>query len=157
MADTALNSPFDTRSYRTSWRLDFRFDGERIELVRRTRLRKVAAGTTPLRPAAGKSSGAWLELVDRSGNPLFHRLLHDPLQTRAEHHSPDGRIELHIRPPEPCEFTAIVPDIPGASEVVLFASPTDHERLHEAASELGRFPLDDDRLAGPDGDGKAGR
>ncbi len=141
MAQTAPDQPVDTRKYRTSWRLTFRFDGERIDLVRRERLQKIAPGTTAEIPKAGKNSGAWLELVDRSGHALFHRLLRDPLQTRAEHHSPDGRIELHVRAPEPGEFTAIVPDIPGASEVILYSSPTEHDRMHEPAREIGRYRL----------------
>jgi hypothetical protein len=141
MAETAPNQPIDTRRYRTSWRLTFRFDGERVTLIRRERLQKVAPSTTPEAPLPGKNSGAWLELLDRSGRPLFHRLLGDPLRTRAEHHSPDGRIELHVRAPEPCEFTAVVPDIPDASDVVLYASPTDYQRMMEPAREIGRYAL----------------
>lgn len=141
MAQSPSDRPVDTRQYRTSLRLTFRFDGRQVELVRRERLRKVAPGTTPDRPSAGKNSGAWVELVDRSGRVLFHRLLRDPLQTRAEHHSPDGRITLHVREPESGQFSVIVPEIPDATEVVLYASPTDHERMHEPASALGRFPI----------------
>lgn len=143
MEQTTPQSPVDTRRYRTSWRLTFRFDGARIGLVRRERLQKVAPGTTTETPVPGKNSGAWLELLDRSGTRLFHRLLSDPLRTRAEHHSPDGRIELHVRPPEPCEFTAIVPDIPGASDVALYSSPTEYQRMLEPAREIGRYPLAD--------------
>lgn len=150
--------PVDTRMYRTSWRLVFRFDGESIALVRRERLQKVAPGTTPDAPTPGRNSGAWLDVLDRSGRRLFHRLLADPLRTRAEHHSPDGRIEVHVRAPEPCEFSVIVPDLPGAAEVALYASPTEHERMREPAQEIGRFPLaepnPDDQSPRPRRDGK---
>jgi hypothetical protein len=149
MAETAPNQPIDTRRYRTSWRLTFRFDGQRINLIRRERLQKIAPGTTAETPEPGRNSGAWLELVDRSGQVLFHRLLYDPLRTRAEHHSPDGRIELHVRTPEPSEFTEIVPDIPAASEVILYSSPTEYDRMHEAAREIGRYSLGE-RGAGGD-------
>ena len=148
MAQTPSDRPIDTRQYRTSWRLTFRFDGRQVDLVRRERLQKVAPGTTPEPPTPGQNSGAWLELVDRSGRVLFHRLLRDPLRTRAEVHSPDGHITLHIREPESGEFSAIVPDLPDAAEVVLYASPTDHQRMHEPASALGRFPLRQDGPAG---------
>lgn len=156
MAQTTPNQPVDTRPYRTSWRLTFRFDGERIDLVRQERLQKIAPGTTPAAPIPGKNSGTWLALVDPAGQVLFHRLLHDPLRTRAEHHSPDGRIELHLRDPQPGEFTALLPDIPAAAEVRLYASPTDHERMHEPAREIGRYPLrppgrDDDPSSRPPG------
>jgi len=133
--------PVDTRKYRTSWRLTFRFDGQQIALTRRERLQKVAPGTTSELPTPGKNSGAWLVLLNRDGQPLFHRLLSDPLHTRAEHHSQDRRIELHVRSPEPCEFSAVVPEIPDASEVVLYSSPVDHKRMFEPATEVGRFPL----------------
>lgn len=154
MAQTEAGRPVDTRTYRTSWRLTFHFDGERISLERADRLRKIALGTTADPPQAGRNSGAWLDLVDEAGEVLFHRLLHDPFGTRAEHHSPDGRIELHVRDPQPCRFTAVVPDMPGAAEVVLYASPADHDRMLEAAEEVGRFPLQTGRE--PDG-GKAAR
>jgi hypothetical protein len=148
MGQTAPNPPVDTRKYRTSWRLTFRFDGERISLLRRERLQKVAPGTSPEAPVPGKNSGAWVEILDRSGRRLFHRLLIDPLRTRAEHHSPEGRIELHLRAPEPCEFTAVVPDIPDASEVVLYASPAEPKRMLEPAREVGRYALSKRRQEG---------
>lgn len=150
MEQVPSKHPVATRGYRTSWRLLFRFDGQGVSLVRRERLQKIAPGTTPDAPTPGKNSGAWLDVLDHSGQRLFHRLLSDPLRTRAEHHSPDGRIELHLRTPEPCEFTVIVPDIPGASDVALYSSPTDHERMLDPAREIGRYSLaeskpDDDR------------
>lgn len=141
MAHRPPQQPIDTRNFRTSWRLTFHFDGAQVTLVGQERVQKVAAGTTPDRPRPGENSGSWLELVDTSGGPLFHRLLGDPLRTRAEHHSPDGRIELHLRAPDPCDFVAVVPDIPEASDVVLYASPTEPERIAEAAREVARFPL----------------
>jgi hypothetical protein len=141
MEQTASKQSVDTRRYRTSWRLTFRFDGQKVSLARRERLQKVAPGTTSDAPTIGKNSGAWLDVLDRSGQRLFHRLLSDPLRTRAEHHSPDGRIELHMRTPEPCEFTVIVPDIPGASDVALYSSPADHERMLDPAREIGRYAL----------------
>lgn len=141
----ARNEPVDTRQYRTSWRLTFGFDGEKVALVRQERLQKVAPGTTTDRPEGGKNSGAWLEMVDRSGRVLFHRLLEDPLQTRAERHSPDGTIELHVRAPEPSEFITIIPDIPDTTMVILYSSPTEHESMNEAAREIGRYSLGQDQ------------
>ena len=131
----------DTRRYRTSWRLTFRFEGRQVTLVRRERLQKVAPATTAETPTPGANSGAWLTVLDGHGQPVFHRLLSDPFRTRAEHHSPDRRIELHVREPESGEFTVIVPEIPGATEVALYASPTERERMRAAAAEIGRYPL----------------
>lgn len=143
MVRTESDGTADMRSYRTCWRLVFRFDGSRITLDHRERQQRIAVGTPPYRPVAGRNSGTWLELVGRSGEVLFHRLLHDPLRTRAEHHSPDRRIELHVRDPLPCTFEAVIPVIPGAAEVILYASPFGREQMFEAAAEIGRYPLHD--------------
>jgi hypothetical protein len=140
----ASNQPVDTGRYRTSWRLTFAFDGKKIDLVRRERIEKVSPGTTAEKPEAGKNSGTWLELVDDSGRVLFHRLLVDPLQTRAEHHSPDGVIELHLRDPEPVEFTTTVPAIPDGAELILYSMPTKPRAKDKAAREVGRYRLDED-------------
>lgn len=144
MAQEESYRPADPRAHRGSWRLTFRFDGARIVLIDRVRVRKLSPGTTSEKPEPGRHSGAWLELVDGKDRVLFHRLLHDPLQTTAEHHSPDGRIERHVRPPAPCTFTAIVPDVPGADAVILYASPAEESRMLDAAEALGRFSLGDD-------------
>lgn len=136
-----------------SWRLTFRFDGERLALVKQEHLTKVAPGTAAFRPEAGKHSGSWLFLLGAAGEVLFHRLLHDPFQTRAAHHSHKGAIKLHFREPQPGEFTAVLPDIPGATEVAVYASPFSPEGRHEAAEEVARFRLGgDDRQPTPQKD-----
>ncbi len=140
----------DTRAYRTSWRLTFRFDGDKIELASAERIARVAPGG-PTPPAVGTAaSGSWVDLVDQDGRVLFRRVLHDPFRTVAEHHSPDGRIEVVRRPPEPGEFQVVVPDIPDGSSVAVWSSPLDPELALEAARELGRFRLSDQQRV--DGD-----
>jgi hypothetical protein len=141
MEQNTPKEPVDTRRHRTSWRLTFRFDGQEVTLIRRERLQKVAPGTTTDKLTPGKNSGAWLALLDREGQPLFHRLLSDPFHARARHHSPDRRIELHVRKPESGEFTVVVPDIPGAVAVALYSSPTDREHMLDPATQVGRYSL----------------
>jgi hypothetical protein len=141
MKTTGPQQPAAPRRSRTSWRLTFAYDGARVTLLRRERLQKVAPGTVGDVPVPGKHSGAWLTLLDRGGKVLFHRLLADPFQTRAEHHSPDGKIELHVRPPGKGQFSVVVPDLPGATEVALFSSPTVREKMLDPAAEVGRFSL----------------
>jgi hypothetical protein len=120
-----------------------------VTLVRRERLQKVAPGTFGGVPRPGKHSGAWITVLDRGGKPVFHRHLSDPFETRAEHHSPDGKIELHVRPPGKGQFTVIVPELPGAAEVALYSSPTHREKMLGPAAEVGRFPLAEPK---PDGE-----
>jgi hypothetical protein len=88
----------DTRTYRSSWRLTFRFDGDQVELASAERVARVAPGGT-------EASGSWVDLVDRRGRVLFRRVLHDPFRTTAEHHSPDGQIEV-VRRSDGVENTA---------------------------------------------------
>lgn len=138
----------DTREYPSSWRLTFRFDGERVELVRRERLPMIAPGSPGTPPVAGEQGGSWVEIQDERQSPVFHRLLHDPFRTSAEVHSPDGRIELHTGPPQPGEFDVVVPDAPEATSVALFTGelgpPGGGRRLdppRRVAREVFRFPL----------------
>jgi len=130
-------------SRRESWRLTFHFDGKTVELRRCDRLPMVAPGTVGDPPRGGENSGAWLEVLDEQERVLFHRLLHDPFHLRAEHHSPDGRIEVHVRPPGPTDFEVLVPALPTADTVRLWVTPPSKKATPGPARDQGRFPLDD--------------
>jgi hypothetical protein len=130
-------------SARESWRLTFRFDGESVQLRRSERLKMVAPAAVGERPRGEEHSGAWVEVLDERGEVLHHRLVHDPFHIRAEHHSPDGRIEVHVRPPQPTEFEVVVPALPQASSVRLWATSPDEEERQRPARDQGRFPLED--------------
>lgn len=128
---------------RGSWRLTFHFDGESVQLVRSERLAMVAPGTAGVPPRGEEHSGAWVELLDERGALLHHRLLIDPFHVRAEHHSPDGRIEVHVRPPEPTDFEVVVPAVAQADSVRLWATPPGEEERQGPARDQGRFLLRD--------------
>ena len=125
-----------------SLRLTFHFEADRVDLVRVERRQKVSPGQALPIPVEGKNSGWWLVLVDASGKALFHRLLDDPFQMRAEHHSPGGPPSAVFRSASSGEFEAIVPDDPAAQSVVLFSSPRSPERTAEPATEVARFRID---------------
>lgn len=131
----------DTRTYRFSWRLRFRFSETAVELVDQKRVAMIAPPSIGADPRPGEDSGAWLELRDTYDRTLFVRRLYDPFQTIAEHHSPDGKIEVVTRSPTQGEFEAIVPNIPEARTAILFSSPIDLEGRHEVAKEIGRFAI----------------
>ncbi len=135
------------RKYRYSWRLVFRYDGERVELVDRKRVEMIAPPSIGPVPQEGRHSGTWLEIRDANDRLVFVRRLHDPFRTTAEHHSPDGKIEVVRRLPVAGEFEAIVPDIPEMNSGVLFSSALSvlkDARSTEPAREIGRFPLKGD-------------
>lgn len=131
----------DARHSRSSWRLRFRYAGERVALVERTRVPMIAPPSVGEAPRAGKNSGTWIEVRDHRDRPVFVRRLSNPFQTLAEHHSPDGRIEVVTRPPGSGEFEVIVPDLPGMRTVVLFSSPLAAGRATEPAREVARFSV----------------
>lgn len=148
MARTPDADPIDTRVYRTSWRLTFRFDGETVELAAAERIAKVAPGGPMPPPADTKLSGSWVDLTDRRGRILFRRVLHDPFRTTAEHHSPDGQIDIVRRPPQAGEFQVVVPDMPDGADVAVWSSPLEPEAALDPARELGRFRLSDRKPRG---------
>jgi hypothetical protein len=129
-------------SPRESWRLTFHFDGESVELRRSERLAMAAPAAIGEPPKGGEQSGAWVEVLDERGDVLHHRLVHDPFRLRAEHHSPDGTIEVHFRPPEPTDFEVVVPALPHADSVRLWASEPGEKGGLDSARDRGRFRLE---------------
>jgi len=141
MSDAKDTSAVDTRQHRLSWRLTFSFDGTTVRLAKQQTIEKIAPASVGESPKAGRHSGAWLELRDGRDRLLFVRRLYNPFQTLAEHHSPDGKIEVHLRPPQRGQFDAIVPAIEQARFAVLMSSPPSDGRSTEPAREMGRFDL----------------
>jgi hypothetical protein len=148
MTDASARARQDTPSPAETLRLTFRFEGDRVELVSRQRVRMIAPPSIGDPPEGGRSSGAWIELQDRQGRTVAYRVLHDPFQTHAEHHSPDGRIERVERPVESGEFEVLLPAVPEGTAVSLWSSPVEPRLAGEPATEIARFDLTDDTNGG---------
>lgn len=134
----------DTRQYRHSIRLQFQFDGESLRLISQTRIRKIAPASPVPRPKVGQQRGFWVEIQTADKRTVFHRILHNPLRTHVEVHSPDRKPRIVTGPPMPGIFEVLVPDIPNAVTVAVFGMPLDAERARgakECSEELGRFDL----------------
>ena len=144
MTDATARARQDTPTPAETLRLTFRFEGDRVELVSRQRVQMIAPPSVGDPPEGGKNSGAWVELQDRQGRAVAYSLLHDPFQTHAEHHSPDGRIGLVERPVERGEFEVLLPAVPEGAAVSLWSSPLEPRLAGEAASEIARFDLTGD-------------
>jgi len=134
---SARDEPVETRESRESLILTFEF--ERHDVVRLASVERVdmiapASPTAP--PEGGRDSGTWVELRSKDDDVLFHRVLHNPFLTVAEHHSPDGGIELVERDIEPDEFEVIVPALPEAARVVVWAAPPQLDRADEPAERV---------------------
>ena len=101
-------------------------------------------------PEAGRNSGFWVELHDAKGTPTFFRVLHDPLGSSAEIHSPDGTITREFGPPQDSTFEVLLPDEPGSKTLVLmgdYDDPSSERSKRNAegagAHEMARFDLAD--------------
>jgi hypothetical protein len=142
------------RPVRGTWRVTIHFDRTDLAVGERVYADMISP-YSPGPPPGGREerSGAWFEVRDAKDEVLGYQRLHDPFQIRAEHHSPEGAIEVFEREVGKGEFELLVPALPGAETVVVFSSPPVPERTAEAAVEVARFELktrDDEPDAGAD-------
>ena len=88
MATEATRHPVETRQYRSSFRLIFRDEGERIHLREAVRLQKIASGTALDPPNAGEKRGACV----RGTRPRMNRDVARPPLRR----STSGEMQMHL-------------------------------------------------------------
>lgn len=156
--------PLEQRSTpsRGTLRLTFRSTGGQVELVSKERLDMICPPSVGERPEAGKQGGFWLELRGDGGDVTFFRVLHDPIRSSVEVHSPDGQIRREFGPPGDSTFEVLVPDDPRAATVALMGEYEDPSaakgrrrkaRAPSGAREIARFDLagGDDTTEGPGG------
>jgi hypothetical protein len=126
---------------RSSWRLTFRYDGPRIELIDRRQVQMIPPPVTGSRPIAGQHAGTWLELRDTGDQVLYHRDLSRLMGAEVEAFEPDGTIRHVVGTPGRGQFEVVVPDVPAAASVCVVSSPFEGKARQEAAREVARFPL----------------
>ena len=127
---------------RTAWRLTFRWDGTKIELIRRRLVQMIAPATTGEQPIAGKHSGIWLELRDRNDKTLYHRSITRFMGAKAEVFHPGGAMTHHLGDPGNAQFEVVVPNLPRTAWLCIISSPFESNALlHEPAREIARFSL----------------
>jgi len=130
---------------RESFRLTFRFSKDRVDLVSQERLEMLTPPDLAGPPAAGENSGTWLELRSSNDVRVAARVLHDPFQTGADLHSPDGRIQHVEREVGEGQFQVLVPAMRDAAYVALVSSELGRAGLESergAAVEVARFDLE---------------
>lgn len=137
-------------------RLTIRYGGDRFEIVKRTRVRKVVPPSAPLLDEGDVEVGAWAE-VRASGRSVYRQLLTDQLGRDVEVFTSDpDRPISRIAVDDPVGvFTVIVPDVDDADEIAIVGPPRDapERRRRKAADrapvgDLATFPLRGDE---PDG------
>ena len=120
-------------------RLNFRFEGDVVELASAEPLEMIAPRSPGEPPEGGESAGPWLELQDPGRRVLFYTLMHDPFHQVAEHHHPDGSIERVVRQVDSGTFDVLVPDLVETDEAVLWSPPIGI--VDGRATKETRFPL----------------
>jgi hypothetical protein len=132
------------RTTRHALRLTFQFEGDKVQLINTERLEKLVPPMIGDPPEEGHHTGEWLQVRDGDDRPIFTRLLNDPLRTRVEVHDPEEGPHIVVGPPGRGTFDVLVPDLPDAAHVVVFASPAlgkARGRGLRPAEPLGRFDL----------------
>jgi hypothetical protein len=136
-------------------RLTIRYGGDRFEIVKRTRVRKVVPPSAPLLDDDDVEFGAWAE-VRAGGRSVYRQLLADQLGRDIEVFTSDpDRPISRVAVDDPVGvFTVIVPMLDDADEIAIVGPPRDApERRRRKASEpatvqdLATFSLRDE----PDG------
>jgi len=143
---------------RPALRVTFRVDGEQIEMIDQERVAMVVLPSEDLEQAAPRS-GFWHELQDGDGNPLYRRMMGDPLPRQVEVPTGNPEQPLAWQGVERLSgvFSVVVPDVPEGRSVVFLASRPEsvedvsrtapelllHRRAFEAG-EVARFELQQD-------------
>ena len=129
---------------RGTLRLTFRSSGGQIKLVSQEHLAMLCAPSVGERPEVGRHGGYWVELRDEAGNVLFHRVLHDPLQTSVEVPAPGGPQRRFGAAPDAL-FEVLIPDDPAGRSVVLVGEGQPDMAVRAgpalASQELAQFDL----------------
>lgn len=89
----------------------------------------------------GPVAGAWFEVQDTDGQAIYRHILHNPFEHWIETYDAGGRSQWHRVDDPDGELTLLVPTLPTASSLVLFASPPDRWPPSDPAVEVGRFEV----------------
>jgi hypothetical protein len=122
----------------TARRFEFSSVGTHVKLEKRGEKIAMRTGPSDAIPARREPlNGSWWELQDAAGKTLYRKTVHDMLGRTQE--VPDKVHPTNVRKDPPTNtFELLVPETPGAKDVVLFAS-TDDQSL---AKEIARFAVE---------------
>ena len=115
--------------------LIFEYDAGSVRLVESKRIEMLAPPDDSARTEQGRA-GHWVEVRNAVGDALYRQVITRPFLVSAEVHSPEpGAMPRHV-PVSTIEgrFQVVVPDLPDASEVVLFGLGMPGEQAQRATS-----------------------
>jgi len=149
----------------TAWRLTFRYDSDAVTLVARDRVATVAPppneageeggpGADDARRVAPLRAGAWVEVRDATDRVVHAHALPHAVAREREVFSPDPDAPIRRVPvarPRGA-FQVLVPDVPGAQDVVVHDAAAARETASpDATSPDAASPDATSRGAGPRG------
>lgn len=134
---------------RRTLRLTFAYEGSRIELVSQTRVEKITPPSLTPRPDKN-SSGYWVELQDKRGKWLFHRVVPDAIRDSAEIYPANKPIARTPLREIKGSFEVLLPDLDEAAQVVVMGHPFSEKglRRQEACRPLAKFEIRKDGKEG---------
>jgi hypothetical protein len=121
----------------SAWRLTFEYEGDVVRLVAQQRVAMVTAPDDAELLARGRA-GYWVEVRDAAGKVLYQQVLNNPIRQTYEVFSPDpDEGPRHVDATgSKGVFQAVVPDLPGATEVAVFGQASPRELAESDAREL---------------------
>jgi hypothetical protein len=128
---------------RRTLRLTFEYDGDQLRIVNELRVEKVTPPSLTPRPDPATSAGYWVELRDKGGKCLFHRLLPDAIRDSAEIYPENKPLERVPLREVKGRFEVLLPDVPEADMVVVMGHPISSSGLkrHQPCGVLAKFKI----------------
>ena len=123
-------------------RLTFKYDGDAVQLVRKTPLDKVPPPSDATADYEGQS-GSWLEVRDASGRVVHRQVLHHPIKHDVEVFSGDPKRPFvrQVLDKPTGDFDVIVPEFEAPHSAVLFHSTHERGVPSGPSREFARFDL----------------
>jgi hypothetical protein len=125
-------------------RLTFSYEGNTVQLLTQQNLDTLVPPSDSLDDFTGQA-GFWYELRDAAAQPVYRRIMENPIQFSLEGppDDPENMSDLHrVQVDNPLGvFTLLVPNLAEAQTLALVSSPLDSETLAEPATDLAVFDL----------------
>lgn len=124
-------------------RLIFEYEGDRIQLIDRQKVRMIRP-TTSTQPQNNEQASFWYELKNSQDRSIYKHAISNPISSDTEVFSNSEAGEsIHRQQIEKPKgtFVLLIPDIPESNSVVLFGKPLESSARSETVTELGRFNL----------------
>jgi hypothetical protein len=123
-------------------RLTFGYEGDKITLLSEQEVTMIAPPSHPLERVES-TSGFSVIVRDASGNPVYRRVVENPVRHDVEVFSPDPKQSIRrvsVQRPKGT-FVILIPGIKGAQTLEFFGPPLRPQAHREPPQMLARFTL----------------